>query len=68
MPIAASRSVPEQDLVELAQAATGALDALLADAVRKVREKVLVEGRVRSGDRVCLVSAGEAAPVGTPVR
>jgi (2S)-methylsuccinyl-CoA dehydrogenase len=46
MPIAASRSVPEQDLVELAQAATGALDALLADAVRKVREKVMVEGRV----------------------
>jgi (2S)-methylsuccinyl-CoA dehydrogenase len=46
MPTAASRSIPEQDLVELAQAATGALDALLADAVRKVREKVVVEGRV----------------------
>ena len=46
MPIAASRSVPELQLVELARAATGALDALLADAVRKVREKVVVEGRV----------------------
>ncbi|MGH9808764.1 MAG: acyl-CoA dehydrogenase family protein, partial [Terriglobia bacterium] len=46
MPIAASRSIPEHDLVELAQAATGALDALLADAVRKVREKVVIEGRV----------------------
>jgi (2S)-methylsuccinyl-CoA dehydrogenase len=46
MPIAASRSVPELQIVELARAATGALDALLADAVRKVREKVVVEGRV----------------------
>ena len=46
MPIAASRSVPELQLVELARAATGALDALLADALRKVREKVVVEGRV----------------------
>src|SRR5579862_1420589 len=45
MPIAASRSAPELQIVELAQAATGALDALLADAVRKVREKVVVEGR-----------------------
>ena len=46
MPIAAPRSVPELQLVELARAATVALDALLADAVRKVREKVVVEGRV----------------------
>ena len=46
MPIAASRSAPELQIVELARAATGALDALLADAVRKVREKVVVEGRV----------------------
>jgi (2S)-methylsuccinyl-CoA dehydrogenase len=46
MSIAASRSVTEHELVELARAATGALDALLADAVRKVREKVVVEGRV----------------------
>ena len=46
MPIAASRSVTKHELVDLAQAATGALDALLADAVRKVRDKVVVEGRV----------------------
>ena len=46
MPIAASRPVTEHELVDLAQSATAALDALLADAVRKVREKVVVEGRV----------------------
>ena len=46
MPIAASRAASEQELVDLAQAATGALDALLADAVRKVRDKVVAEGRV----------------------
>jgi (2S)-methylsuccinyl-CoA dehydrogenase len=46
MPIAASRPVTEHELVDLAQTATSALDALLADAVRKVREKVVVEGRV----------------------
>jgi (2S)-methylsuccinyl-CoA dehydrogenase len=46
MPIAASRPATENELVDLAQAATAALDALLADAVRKVRERVVVEGRV----------------------
>jgi len=46
MPIAASRPATANDLVDLAQAATAALDALLADAVRKVREKVVVENRV----------------------
>jgi len=45
MPTTVSRPA-EQGLVNLAQAATAALDALLADAVRKVREKVVVEGRV----------------------
>ena len=45
MPIA-SRAAAEKELISLAQAATAALDALLADAVRKVREKVVVEGRV----------------------
>jgi (2S)-methylsuccinyl-CoA dehydrogenase len=46
MPIAASRPGTENELVGLAQAATAALDALLSDAVRKVRDKVVVEGRV----------------------
>ena len=46
MPIAASRPVAEHELVDQAQTATTALDALLADAVRKVRDKVVVEGRV----------------------
>ena len=46
MPIAASRPVAEHELVDQAQTATAALDALLADAVRKVRDKVVVEGRV----------------------
>lgn len=44
MPIAASRAAAEPELVELAREATTALDALLADAVAKVREKVVVEG------------------------
>ncbi len=48
MPIAASRASAEQDLVELAREATTALDALLADATAKVREKVVVEGHVVS--------------------
>jgi (2S)-methylsuccinyl-CoA dehydrogenase len=48
MPIAASRPATENELIDLAQTATAALDALLADAVRKVREKVVVEGRVVS--------------------
>jgi len=47
MPIAATRTAStDNDLIELAQAATSALDALLADAVRKVRDKVVVEGKV----------------------
>jgi len=53
MPLAASRTAVERELVDLAQTATGALDALLADAVRKVRDKVVVEDRVvgRNFDR-----------------
>jgi (2S)-methylsuccinyl-CoA dehydrogenase len=46
MPIAASRSVAEHELVELSREATAALDALLADATAKVRERVVVEGHV----------------------
>ena len=44
MPIAASRSAAEHDLADLSREATLALDALLADAVLKVRERVVVEG------------------------
>jgi len=44
MPIAASRQAAEHELVELSREATIALDALLADAVAKVRERVVVEG------------------------
>jgi (2S)-methylsuccinyl-CoA dehydrogenase len=44
MPIAASRPAVENDLVELAREATAAVDVLLADAVAKVRERVMVEG------------------------
>ena len=44
MPIAASRPAAEHELVELSREATAALDALLADAVAKVRERVVVEG------------------------
>ena len=46
MSIAASRPAAEHDLIELAHEATAALDALLGDAVAKVRERVVVEGRV----------------------
>ncbi|MGB6350951.1 MAG: acyl-CoA dehydrogenase family protein [Pseudolabrys sp.] len=46
MSIAASRPIPEHKLVELAREASGALDALLADVTAKVRERVVVEGRV----------------------
>lgn len=46
MPIAASRSVADNELVDLAREAVGALDALLGDALAKVRERVVVEGRV----------------------
>jgi (2S)-methylsuccinyl-CoA dehydrogenase len=44
MPIAASRPATERELVDLAREATTAVDALLADAVAKVRERVTVEG------------------------
>ena len=46
MPIAASRPVAKNDVVALALEASAALDALLADATAKVRERVVVEGRV----------------------
>jgi (2S)-methylsuccinyl-CoA dehydrogenase len=44
MPVAASRPAAEHELVGLSREATAALDALLADAVIKVRERVVVEG------------------------
>jgi len=47
MPIAAS-PVADDELVEVAREATGALDALLADATARVRERVVVEGRTVS--------------------
>jgi len=46
MPTAVSRPAKDNDLVGLAQEASAALDALLADAMAKVREKVVVEGHV----------------------
>ncbi|HXZ23059.1 MAG TPA: acyl-CoA dehydrogenase family protein [Pseudolabrys sp.] len=46
MPTAASRPVAEHELVELASEATAALDALLGDAMARVRERVAVKGRV----------------------
>ncbi len=48
MPIAASRAAAEPELVELSREASTALDALLADAVVKVRERVVVEGHAVS--------------------
>ncbi|MGH6666040.1 MAG: acyl-CoA dehydrogenase family protein, partial [Pseudolabrys sp.] len=45
MPVAASRPAAEHELVELGREATAALDALLADAVAKVRERVVVDGK-----------------------
>ena len=44
MSVAASRPVATHELVDLSREATSALDALLADAVVKVREKVVIEG------------------------
>lgn len=44
MPKAASRAAAEHELAEQCREATVALDALLADAVAKVRERVMVEG------------------------
>jgi (2S)-methylsuccinyl-CoA dehydrogenase len=46
MPIAASRPVAEHELVDLAREASAALDALLIDAMAKVRERVVVKGEV----------------------
>jgi (2S)-methylsuccinyl-CoA dehydrogenase len=46
MPIAASRPAGDHDLVELAREASSVLDALLADATTKVRERVVVEGHL----------------------
>ncbi len=46
MPIAVSRPVANHELIELAHEATAALDALLADAMAKVRGRVVVEGHV----------------------
>jgi len=48
MPVAASRPAAELDLVDLSRAAVSALDALLADAVAKVRERVSVGGKTDS--------------------
>jgi (2S)-methylsuccinyl-CoA dehydrogenase len=45
MSVAASRSTAELDLVDLSREATTALDALLGDAVAKVRERVVVAGK-----------------------
>ena len=45
MPTAASRPA-DSELVEFAREAVAAADALLADAVAKVRERVVVEGHV----------------------
>jgi (2S)-methylsuccinyl-CoA dehydrogenase len=47
MPTAASRTaIADPELVELARGASAALDALLADATVKVRERVVVEGHM----------------------
>jgi len=46
MPIAASRPVAKNDVVDFALEASAALDALLADATARVRERVVVEGHV----------------------
>jgi len=46
MPIVAPRLTAKKDLIDLAQEASTALDALLADATAKVRERVVVEGHV----------------------
>jgi (2S)-methylsuccinyl-CoA dehydrogenase len=45
MPVAASRPTADHELVERSREATVALDALLADAVAKVRERVVVAGK-----------------------
>jgi (2S)-methylsuccinyl-CoA dehydrogenase len=48
MPVAASRSIAGHELVDLGREATAALDALLADAVVKVRERVALDGKPES--------------------
>src|SRR5215475_14810461 len=48
MPIAASRPSQDHDLVDLARETSAVLDALLADATAKVRERVVVEGHAVS--------------------
>jgi len=48
MPVAAT-TLPEQDLVEVAREAGAAMETLLAEAVAKVRERVVVAGHVVSG-------------------
>jgi (2S)-methylsuccinyl-CoA dehydrogenase len=48
MAIAASRPAEQPELIELARDAAGAADALLADAVQQVRERVVLEGHVVS--------------------
>ncbi len=45
MPVAASRPTADSNLVELSREATAAIDALLADAVAKVRARVAVGGK-----------------------
>src|SRR6185295_9128968 len=49
MSTAASRSTKDSELIELAREVTSALDALLADATAKVRERVSSTGRI-AGD------------------
>jgi (2S)-methylsuccinyl-CoA dehydrogenase len=44
MSIATSRSAPENELVELGREAVAAAEAILADAMAKVRQRVVVEG------------------------
>ena len=46
MSIAASRSAKNRELIELTREAVYVLDALLSDAVAKVRERVSVKGKV----------------------
>src|SRR4051794_18911410 len=45
MPQAAFRPTASSNLLRLARAATAAVEALLADAAAKVRERVVLEGR-----------------------
>ena len=47
MPIAASKPAAEHELIELGREATAALDALLADAVRKVETATRTLGFIR---------------------